>query len=242
MHNILQKIITQKKKDLLQKRNMSFLSAIQQTKDVAIIGEVKFASPTNPHMGVVSDLIIKAKEYEQSGISAISVITEKHFFKGDPTFISQVQQYVRVPILQKDFVIDISQIYEAMYLRSDALLLIARIIDTPTLQQFVSLAKKLGIEPIVEIASEEDLTKALRTETSVIAVNSRDLDTFVIDIDRACRLMGKIPGQFIRLGFSGINSAEEVKKYKKAGAKAILIGTALMRAKNTKSFVKELLQ
>ena len=240
MHNILKEIIDQKKKDLLYKSDKKFMKAILNAKTMAIIGELKFASPTNPYFGSKNILTKKAREYETAGINAISIITERHFFKGDTNFISQVKQTVDLPILQKDFVIDESQVYEAKALGSDALLLIARIVNEKTLQRFVSLARNLGIEPVVEIASEEDLKKAIKTETDIIAVNARDLDTFTINIENACFLMKKIPRQFIRLGFSGITSALEIRQYKKAGAKGVLIGTSLMRAENVNDFMKSL--
>ncbi len=240
MHNVLRTIVEQKKRDLLYKDNKRFMEAILHTKTMAIIGELKFASPTNSYLGSTETLIRKAREYESAGINAISIITERHFFKGDTDFIPKVKQAISIPILQKDFIINESQVYEAKFLKSDALLLIARIVSEKTLQQFVCLARNLGIEPVVEIASEEDLKKAINTKSDIIAVNARDLDTFTINVERACLLMKKIPQQFIRLGFSGITSAVEAKQYEKAGAKGVLIGTSLMRAGNVNDFIKSL--
>lgn len=244
MHNILTKIIESKKKDLKKemKSSFSFKKAILSgyKKNIAFIAELKFASPTNPSLGLQKDLLNKARQYRKAGADAISIITEKHVFKGDVDFVSQVKSSIDMPILQKDFVIHEYQIYEAKIRGSDAILLIARMLTKKTLKYFVNLAIEIGIEPVVEIHNIEDLNKAVATKTSFIAVNSRDLDTFSIDIDRACVLLNKIPDKFIRLGFSGIKSFAEVKKYKDAGVKGILVGTSLMKSDNIANFIDNL--
>ncbi len=243
-------------------RSDSFLAQ----NDIVVIAEVKFASPSNgiasPLRGLAmthsKDLLKRVKEYESGGADAISIITEQYFFKGNVDFIGQAKSVVKLPILQKDFVIDEYQIYEAR-LRpdfaevtsgrqgfggqacgADALLLIARIVDKKTLRHFVDVCFEEGIEPVVEIFSEEDLEKAAATKTRFVAVNSRDLDTFEVDVEKACELMKKIPERFIRLGFSGIQSAVEVQNYKNAGAKGVLVGTALMRTKKIGDFILSL--
>ncbi len=207
-------------------------------KGVAIIGEIKFATPTNPNLGSPSELLERASAYEKAGADAISIITEKHFFKGDISFVGFVKKSVKIPVLQKDFVIDEYQIYEAKTAGADALLLIARLVDKKTLKRFVQLCFAEGIEPIVEVYNEDDLKKAIATKTLFIAVNARDLrDAFTIDVAKACKFMEKIPNRFIKLGFSGIHSAGEVQNYVKAGARGVLVGTSLMEAKNIDEFL-----
>lgn len=242
MHNKLVEIIEKRKLAITEKkkRNTLFKDKMLLTQEIALIAEVKFASPSHPHLGSHDDLLTRVAAYEAAGANAISLITEPEFFKGDITFIKQVKKKVLLPVLQKDFVVDAYQIYEAKMHQSDAILLIARLVDITTLKQFVSLAQELGIEPVVEINSEEDLKKAMQTTAEIIAVNARDLDTFVIDITAACALLKKIPQKFIKLGFSGITSSEEVAQYKNAGANAVLVGTSLMQAKDTKQFIRGL--
>lgn len=258
MHNILLKIIEKKKQDLVLKKpkleieifkqskqkdtlpNNKFRNSILSSKELALIGEIKFASPSTPLLGSKKDLLSRAKKYEESGVNAISIITEPHYFKGDIKFVAKVKKHVALPILQKDFVIDAAQIYEAKQIGSDALLLIARLVDQKTLKIFVSLCQDLGIEPVVEINNENDLNKAIKTSTKIIAVNARDLETFVVDVSKACDLLNKIPDKFIKLGFSGIISDKEILEYKKTGAKGVLVGTSLMQAKNIKIFIKSL--
>lgn len=238
MHNILKKIIEKKHEDLARLKQNKFRGIFENK--MAFITEIKLASPTIPYLGSEKDIIKRAIDYEQAGVDAISIITEKHFFKGRPEFITRIKKRVRLPILQKDFIINPIQIYEAKIIGADALLLIAKIVDSKTLIKFVTLCQKIGLEPVVEINDELDLKKALATSTKIIAVNARNLKTFNVDVDKACQLMKKIPDRFIKLGFSGIRSSNEIKKYRQAGANGVLIGTSLMKAKNIKSFIKKL--
>lgn len=235
MNNFLKKIIEKKQEDIAVLKQNRFLSLFRDK--MVIIAEIKLASPTVPYFGSEKDIIKRAVNYEAGGANAISVITEKHFFKGNINFISKIKNEINLPILQKDFVIDPYQIYEAKIIGADALLLIAKILDKKTLIKFVALCQEIGLEPIVEINDEKDLEKAIVSSTKIIAVNARSLKTFVVDVDKACQLMKRIPNRLIKLGFSGIKSSEEVKKYQQAGAKGVLIGTALMKAKNVKSFI-----
>ena len=238
MHKILKQIIEKKQADLtLMKRNR-FLSFTKNK--ISIIAEIKLASPTVPYFGSEKDISKRAINYQKAGADAISIITEKYFFKGNLKFISKIKDKVDLPILQKDFVIDPYQIYEAKIAGANALLLIAKIINKQTLIKFVSLCQEIGLEPIVEINDEQDLKKALSTSTNIIAVNARNLDTFIVDVDRACLLMKKIPNRFVKFGFSGIKSSDEVKMYKDAGASGILVGTSLMKTKDIKNFIKKL--
>lgn len=236
MHNFLLQIIEEKRKDLVQKSQFLNFPKDKMT----IIAEIKLASPTIRYLGSKKDIIKRAVAYEKAGVDAISVITERRFFKGSPHFISLIKTKVSVPILQKDFVIDPFQIYEAKIIGANAILLIAKLVDKKTLINFVALSQKLGIEPVVEISDETDLKKAAATSTAIIAVNARNLETFIVNIDIACKLIKKIPDRFIKLGFSGIKSSYEVKKYQRAGAKGILVGTSLMKTKNILNFIKEI--
>jgi indole-3-glycerol phosphate synthase len=248
--NFLEEIVRLKKLDLaketqkikvsVNQRNQRFFDAISKGEKIKLIAEIKFASPTSPHLGSSEELLSRAKEYELAGADAISIITERHFFKGNISFVSKVKKNVSLPVLQKDFVIDSAQIYEAKKAGSDALLLIARLVDGKQLQKFVSLCLSLEIEPVVEINDEEDLEKAVITETKIIAVNARDLETFAIDVVGACMLLEKIPQKFMKLGFSGVTSQKEALLYKESGVDGILVGTSLMKAKDIKSFINNL--
>ncbi|HSW88668.1 MAG TPA: indole-3-glycerol phosphate synthase TrpC [Candidatus Saccharimonadales bacterium] len=241
MHNILQDIIEKKKLDLIEKkRNYNKFKQNITSKNIAVIAEIKLASPSAGMLGSEDEIITRAVSYEKAGANAISFITEKHYFKSDISFIPKIKEKISLPILQKDFVVDAYQIYEAKTVDSDALLLIARLLDKKTLQKFVLLCQELGIEPVVEINDAKDLSKAIETNTKIIAVNARNLENFEIDIENACELLKKIPDTFIKLGFSGIQSNKEVKKYQEAGASAILVGTELMKAEDIEAFITKL--
>lgn len=242
MHNKLKQIIDQTKRDVASRKTKNTVVSLFRNYDgVAIIAEIKLASPTNPHLGSVNDVTPNARDYQKGGAAMISLVTEKHFFKGDPNFIRQIKKAgVSLPILQKDFVIDALQLVESKEAGADAVLLIAKMLRRKQLKQFVSLAKALGVEPIVEINDDEDLDNAIAANPSLIAVNARDLETFTVDVDRACSLMERIPDEFVKLGFSGIQTRSDVEKYKKAGAKGVLVGTSLMQSPNKIQLLEEL--
>lgn len=219
-----------------------FVDAILAPKrgNIALIAEIKFASPTEPSLGTRSDLTRRAKQYEQAGADAISLIAQPHVFKGDMADVTKVKKTVSLPILVKDFVTGESKIYQIKKAGADAILLIAKIVDRKTLGRFVKLARSLNVEPVVEVNNQEELKKAATTNTEIVAVNARNLDTLLVDVDKACQLLVRIPDNFIKLGFSGINGKAEVEKYKKAGARGVLVGTSLMKAKNIKEFMEGL--
>lgn len=265
MHTILNDIIEKKKLDLIEeKKKISLLSLRALAKQsllienslrlprsrvvarrprndgISIIGEIKLASPTEKFLGKKEDIITRAIAYQDAGVDAISFITEKHYFNSDVSFIPKIKEKVSLPILQKDFVIDAYQIYQAKKIGSDALLLIARLLDSETLKNFVLLCQKLEIEPVVEINTEEDLEKAIATTTKIIAVNARNLETFNVDVAGACDLLKKIPDRFLKLAFSGVKTSSEVKKYIDAGSQGVLVGTELMKAENIDLFIDDL--
>ncbi|MBI2018068.1 indole-3-glycerol-phosphate synthase, partial [Candidatus Daviesbacteria bacterium] len=183
-----------------------------------MIAEIKLASPTEKNLGSQNEILQRALEYEKAGADAISCITEKSVFKGNVKYIPQIKSKVKLPLLQKDFILDPYQIYESKISGADALLLIAKILSGNQLVEFVNLCFEIGIEPVVEINDEQDLKMAMKTETKMIAVNARNIDTLKVDLERAIKLLLKVPEKYIKLGFSGIVTGDEVTKYKKAGA------------------------
>lgn len=243
MSNALLSILDNTKKDLENKKTFgNFSKSLLNSKagDISIIAEIKLASPTEVNLGSPDEILDRAVEYEKAGAEAISFITEKSVFKGDIKYISRIKSEIKLPVLQKDFVVDTYQIYEAKIAGSDALLLIAKILTGEKLIKFVNTCLKIGLEPVVEINDEEDLEKALGTQTKIIAVNARNLSDLEVDVDKACELLNNIPAKFLKLGFSGIASIAEVEKYQKAGARAVLVGTNLMKSENPKEFLKGL--
>ncbi|MBU0999795.1 indole-3-glycerol phosphate synthase TrpC [Patescibacteria group bacterium] len=261
MHNKLEDIIIKTREDLIRRKkqiplsklkkltgkhfnhlNRLFAKAIKNPKNgsIAIIAEIKLSSPSEKYFGSTENIQARAKEYEQAGTDAISVVTEKHFFKGNPAFVRQIKDAVSLPVLQKDFILDQYQLFEAKIAGADSILLIARILSEKDLVCLVGKTKQLGITPIVEIQNIEDLEKAQASKTEIIAVNARDLDNFKVSIDNACKLLHRVPNFYTKLGFSGVSKKVDVEKYKKAGAEGVLIGTSLMKAKNISQSFKEI--
>lgn len=231
-----------KEQIVIGERDSSFVDAILNPTDadVAIIGEIKLAAPSVGELATEQEVVPTAVSYQGAGVDAISVITDHKYFKGDIEFIQRVKNHVSAPILQKDFVVDEYQIYEAVQAGSNAILLIARIVDAPTLQKFVGTCAELGIEPIVEIYDDLDVEKTAASGARVIAVNARNLTTFEVDIDNACGLLEQLDEDFIKLGFSGVSARSDVEKYSGAGARGVLVGTSLMKAVDIKSYISEL--
>lgn len=230
------------KKSINKQRIRSFIKAIKNPKGgrLAIIAEIKFASPTESHLGSSDLLIDRVGQYKAAGSDAISIVTEKNFFKGDPAYISKIKEVSSLPVLQKDFIVDPYQVYEVKKAGADAILLIARIVSEEDLRLLTKEAQLIGLEVVVEVNSKDDLKRALSTEAKIIAVNARDLDTLEVDVDRACQFLKMIPDRFIKLGFSGVKNKDEVEKYKNAGADGVLIGTSLMKTDNIEAFIKNL--
>lgn len=244
MQNILDKIIENKIKELEGKKRTqsSFKQRLKSPDvgDVAIIAEIKLKSPSAGIIATKNQVSGKAIEYEQAGVDCLSVITDRKYFDGDIKFIKDLKQEISLPILQKDFVIDPYQIYEAKMAGSDAILLIAKIVTAKKLQEFVRLTYEIGIEPVVEVYDEEDLKKALTTKAEIIGVNARNLRDFKVDVRKAAKLLAKLPDTKIKVGFSGVNSGHEVKVYREFGARAVLVGTTAMKVKEVKNFILQL--
>ena len=244
MNNILEEIIRNKKREIKEKTktDRNFLESIRKPEvgDVGLIAEIKLASPSEGNLGREKDVVTRAVMYEEGGVEAISVVTDNKYFGGRTDFVRQIKNVVSLPVLMKDFILDHYQVYEAKMIGADALLFIAKILTPSRLKELVALAKDLGIEPVVEVGNDKELDMALGTESLCIGVNARNLTDFGIDTDKACNLIRIIPKDRIALGFSGVKGREEARKYKKAGAKAILVGTALMRTENIKDLIKNI--
>lgn len=260
MNDMIKKIIDTNEPDLIKRKSenpvslleekitqlpkvLGFKEAIEQrfnSGGVGLIAEIKLASPSAGELENSGNVIEIAGAYKEGGADAISIITEKYFFNGSIEFINQVKEKIALPVLQKDFAVDLFQIYEGRVKGADAFLLIAKIISPDQLKRFVDLCLRIGLEPVVEINDELDLENALQTKTKIIAVNSRDLDTFKVDIEKACELLKRIPEKYLKLGFSGVNSKEEVEKYISAGARGVLVGTNLIRSQNRRKFLEDL--
>jgi len=251
---IIDKIIEKKKEEINERKKRINLREIEEIisttpiprnfikifkdQSLALIAEIKYASPSAGIINRKLDNATIASQYEEGGASAISVLTERNFFKGDLSFIKEVKQKVSLPVLQKDFVVDLFQIYEGRASGADAILIIASILDYESIKDFVELSIDLKLTPFVEIHSEEDLEKVLKIDPPLIGINNRDLKTFKIDLNTTPRLIKLIPPQIKVVSESGIKTKSDVRLLKVAGVNGILVGEALMRSSNPSSIIK----
>lgn len=195
---------------------------------IAIISEIKKASPSKGIIKEDFDPVKIAKVYEEINIDAVSVLTEKQFFKGNDEYIEMVKRVNSKPILRKDFIIDEYQLYQAKAIGADAVLLIVSILQNDT-KKFYSLAKKLGLHCLTEVHNESELDIALSAECDIIGINNRNLRDFTVDLKTTEKLMKDITKDTIVVSESGIKTSEDIKYLRSLGVNAVLIGETFMR-------------
>jgi len=215
-------------------------TVLKRENKIKFIAEVKKASPSAGIIREDFNYIDIAKEYEAGGASAISVLTDKEFFKGDLKYLSEIKETVSLPALRKDFIIDPYQIYEARAAGADLVLLIARILNKEEINAFLALSHELGMECLVEVHDNDELETVLETEAAIIGINNRNLDTFETNLETTLQLRHRIPEGKIIVSESGIKTRADVLVLEEAGVDAILIGETLMRSRDISQKIKEL--
>jgi indole-3-glycerol phosphate synthase len=214
---------------------------------VALIAEVKKASPSAGLICPDFDPVRIARMYESAGADCLSVLTDEKFFQGSLEYLKQIRQAVNLPLLRKDFVIDERQILEALEAGADAILLIVAILTDAQMQQFQALAKAGGLAALVEVHNEAEMDRALAAGAELIGVNNRDLKTFHVDLSTTARLAARLHRNSmagrapILVAESGIHTRAHVEQVAAAGAQAILVGESLMKERDIAAKVKQLL-
>jgi indole-3-glycerol phosphate synthase len=208
----------------------SLPDALRHAPVPAVIAEVKRASPSAGAIDPDADPATLARAYEAGGAAAISVLTEPRHFGGSLADLGLVRAVAGIPVLRKDFLIDPDQLVEARAAGADSVLLIASCLDDELLDRMISGARALGMEPLLETHSDDDLERALATDAQVIGVNARDLQTLDVDVPTALGRLRSIPHGRIAVFESSIASHEDAAAAVASGASAILVGEALMRA------------
>lgn len=216
-----------------------FLKALQQ-EDISFICEVKKASPSKGLIAPDFPYVEIAKEYEEAGAAAISVLTEPYYFQGSNEYLEEIVKNVKIPVLRKDFTVDEYMIYEAKTIGASCVLLICAILDLPTLKKYLQLAHSLGLSAIVEAHDEEEVKMALASGAKIIGVNNRDLRTFTVDINNSAKYRKMVPEDIVFISESGIKTAADIQKLRENGTNAVLIGETFMRSPDKKSALKEL--
>lgn len=220
-------------------RNIS--GTLASHEGIALIAEVKKASPSAGVICPDFDPVRIARAYEQAGASAISVLTDREFFQGNIEYLQQIRTAVSLPLLRKDFIIEELQIHEAAAYGADAVLLIAAILDDKQLGDFRAIAEYLRMSALVEVHDETELDRALAAGAHLIGINNRNLATFAVSLTTTERLAAHIPNDRIIVAESGIHTHADVDRVARAGSKAILVGESLMRSGDIAAKVKELL-
>ncbi|MDY6832872.1 MAG: indole-3-glycerol phosphate synthase TrpC [Thermodesulfobacteriota bacterium] len=206
-----------------------------------IIAEIKRASPSRGIIRADLDPADCAAKYEAGGAAAISVLTDAPYFKGSLSDLKQARKACSLPVLRKEFILSDYQVYESAAAGADAVLLIVRILTQTMLSDLIGLCRALGLDTLVEIHDENDLEAATNAGAKLIGINNRNLKTFKTDIAVATRLVSDFGPDQVPVAASGIGSREDIGRTKAAGIHNFLIGESLVRAKDTVSFLKQLL-
>lgn len=259
MH-ILDQIILHKKKEVAIRKEAKSMQLLEKEtafsaptlsisnyikeRQTAIIAEFKRKSPSKKNINLSANPKMVCKGYEKAGVAGISVLTDTHFFGGSFQDLQIVKANVNIPILQKDFIVDAYQIYEAKAIGADFILLIAAVLTQRQIHDFAKIANELSLEVLVEVHDESELNKSFSENVNLIGVNNRNLKTFEVDLENSIRLAGKIPNDFIKISESGISSIETILLLKSAGFQAFLMGENFMKADSPgefcKSFINEI--
>ena len=244
--NILDEIVAKTKSKLEEKKQVLSLEELiskidfknlketnfkksLQNKAEAIIAEIKKASPS---AGIISDNfdpVLKSKEYESFGASALSILTEEDYFLGNIEYLKDVKAITSLPILRKDFIVDEYQIYESKLIGADCILLIASILNDEELKNFSEIAERLKLDYIIEVHDEEELQRVKHFSNAIIGVNNRNLKTFDVDINNSVELKKIFDGQNTFIAESGIKSKKDIEYLKQHNINVFLIGESLMK-------------
>ncbi len=207
-----------------------FTAAVRKSDEIAVIAEVKKASPSAGLIRADFDPVAIARTYERHRAAAISVLTDREYFQGSLEYMSEVRAAVACPVLRKDFILDRYQLLEARAAGADAVLLIAECLPAEQLITLYRQATQLGLHTLIELHDADQLPRVLATGGPVIGINNRDLRTFTTRIEQTLELLPTIPADRVVVSESGITSHADLVRLSSAGAKAVLVGESLMRA------------
>ena len=261
MHNILKKICEDKKKEIEILKNKCSLNSLKKLisdqinkrdfknivinssleKKNFIIGEIKKASPSAGEIIHNYEPIEIAKIYERAGVKALSVLTEKNYFKGEIDHLSYIKQNTNIPILRKDFIIDEYQIYESKVYQADVILLIVSVLSDDELKKFLKIANELNLDCIIETHDEDEIKRALKLDYPILGINNRNLKNLNTDLNNSVSLFTSISKDYTVIAESGIKTPEDISMYNDLGIFNFLIGESILRSKNFATFIKKLL-
>ncbi|MCM1569254.1 MAG: indole-3-glycerol phosphate synthase TrpC [Roseburia sp.] len=207
---------------------------------MSFICEVKKASPSKGVIAADFPYVEIAKEYQQAGADAISVLTEPYYFQGSNAYLEEIRDAVSLPLLRKDFTVDEYMLYEAKVIGADAVLLIGAILSGEQLREYAEIAGELGMSALVEAHDEREAQMAIEAGARIIGVNNRNLKDFTVDLDNSLRLRELIPRDILFVSESGMKTRRDIARLEANGTDAVLIGETLMRSADKKRMLAEL--
>lgn len=219
-----------RKTALLRNDYRSFQASLEKPDDLALIAEVKKASPSAGVIVEQFEPVTIAQNYARAGAEAISVLTDERFFQGHLDYLTEIRQAVGVPLLRKDFIVDEVQVIEAAAAGADAVLLIVAALKDEQLKRLLDVAATYQLDVLVEVHTLAEMDRALATEAAIIGINNRNLATFEVDLAVTERLSEQVPSGIVLVSESGIKTAADIARVTACGVNAVLIGEALMRA------------
>jgi indole-3-glycerol phosphate synthase len=219
-----------------------FFAPLAAPGPIRLIAEVKKASPSRGVIRADFQPVEIARIYEAHGATCLSVLTDHEYFQGSLEYLHDVRQAVKLPVLRKDFILDVYQLYEARAAGADAVLLIAECLDDCNLRKLHNAAIELGLSPLVELYDPENLTRVFDAGATLIGINNRDLRTFETDLEHSIRLRSRVPDQCVLVSESGIRTRADVQRLEEAGVDAILVGETLMASADIGAAVDRLLR
>ena len=231
--------IIREKASRMEKGDGSFEKALKRP-GLSFICECKKASPSR---GVIAEnfpYLQIAREYQEAGADAVSVLTEPKWFLGSDRYLREIAETVSLPCLRKDFTVDEYMIYEAKLLGASAVLLICSILSSRQLREYLQVCETLGLSALVETHDEGEVDMALEAGARIIGVNNRNLRDFSVDTENSRRLREQIPAEVLFVSESGVKTAADAAALRKIGADAVLVGEAMMRAKDKRAMLAEL--
>ena len=217
-----------------------FAASLRAGNGVAVIAEIKRASPSKGFLVPDLDPAVTARSYETGGAAALSVLTDSEFFHGSAGDLADARTATSLPVLRKDFTVGPADVFDARCMGADAVLLIAAALSSEELAELHELGVSIGLDVLVEVHDEREAEAALEIGSSLIGVNQRDLVTFEVDTDRAQRVAKVLPSNVTRVAESGIRNADDVRRLADAGFDAVLVGESLVVSADRAAAVESL--
>jgi indole-3-glycerol phosphate synthase len=217
-----------------------FIAALRDCPHTSVIAEIKKASPSLGPIRPDLDVAALAKDYRDGGAAAMSVLTDEPFFGGCLDDLKTASQAAGIPVLRKDFIVDPIQIFQARAAGADAVLLIVAALETDLLKDLYQTVLDLGMTPLVEVHSKDELDIALTLEPRLLGINNRDLKTLSVSLDTCLKLRPMAPLDTLVVGESGVKTVEDMDRLIAGGMNAFLIGTSLMKADDPKTALRNL--